>query len=195
MKALSSKSCSTWFRNAIAPYSGRAEASRCRSGLDKAAQEVRSTGRISSSLIVEFSDTGCGIRPDQIGHIFELAFSGVATLPDWAWRFCERIMKQHWRADFRRQLLSIQALDSRSISPYTNWSWPRHEQHSLHEQRISVLVVDDEPGMRTALRANFLRHGWRVETANGVRDAARAFELTSFDLVVSRHPHEGWRRL
>jgi len=49
----------------------------------------------------------------------------------------------------------------------------------------SVLVVDDEPGMRTALRANFLRHGWHVETATGVRDAARAFELTSFDLVVS----------
>jgi len=49
----------------------------------------------------------------------------------------------------------------------------------------SVLVVDDEPGMRTALRANFLRHGWRVETASGVRDAARAVELSSFDLVVS----------
>jgi DNA-binding NtrC family response regulator len=49
----------------------------------------------------------------------------------------------------------------------------------------SVLVVDDEPGMRTALRANFLRHGWRVETASGVRDAARAVELTSFDLVVT----------
>jgi len=38
----------------------------------------------------------------------------------------------------------------------------------------SVLVVDDEPGMRTALQANFLRHGWRVETASGVRDATRA---------------------
>jgi DNA-binding NtrC family response regulator len=49
----------------------------------------------------------------------------------------------------------------------------------------SVLVVDDEPGMRTALRANFLRYGWRVETASGVHDAARAVELTSFDLVVS----------
>jgi DNA-binding NtrC family response regulator len=48
-----------------------------------------------------------------------------------------------------------------------------------------VLVVDDEAGMRTALRANFLRHGWRVETASGVRDAAKAVELTSFDLVVS----------
>jgi DNA-binding NtrC family response regulator len=49
----------------------------------------------------------------------------------------------------------------------------------------SVLVVDDEPGMRTALQANFLRHGWRVETASGVRDAARAVSLASFDLVVS----------
>jgi DNA-binding NtrC family response regulator len=49
----------------------------------------------------------------------------------------------------------------------------------------SVLVVDDEPGMRTALRANFLRHGWRVETASGVREAEHASELTSFDLVVS----------
>jgi DNA-binding NtrC family response regulator len=49
----------------------------------------------------------------------------------------------------------------------------------------SVLVVDDEPGMRTALQANFLRHGWRVETASGVRDAERACELKSYDLVVS----------
>jgi DNA-binding NtrC family response regulator len=56
---------------------------------------------------------------------------------------------------------------------------------SSNDSSSSVLVVDDEPGMRTALQANFLRHGWRVETASGVRDAARAFELTSFDLVVS----------
>jgi len=49
----------------------------------------------------------------------------------------------------------------------------------------TVLVIDDEPGMRAALRANFLRYGWHVETASGVRDAARAVELTSFDLVVS----------
>jgi DNA-binding NtrC family response regulator len=56
---------------------------------------------------------------------------------------------------------------------------------STDSSNSSVLVVDDEPGMRTALRANFLRHGWRVETASGVRDAERAVKLTSFDLVVS----------
>jgi DNA-binding NtrC family response regulator len=49
----------------------------------------------------------------------------------------------------------------------------------------SVMVVDDEPGIRTALRANFLRHGWRVETASGVRDAIRNLEGREFDLVVT----------
>jgi len=49
----------------------------------------------------------------------------------------------------------------------------------------SVLVVDDEPGIRTALRANFLRHGWRVETASCVREAVRNLEGKEFDLVVT----------
>jgi DNA-binding NtrC family response regulator len=49
----------------------------------------------------------------------------------------------------------------------------------------SVMVVDDEPGIRTALRANFLRHGWQVETASGVREAIRNLEGREFDLVVT----------
>ncbi|MGP8258726.1 MAG: sigma-54-dependent transcriptional regulator [Acidobacteriaceae bacterium] len=49
----------------------------------------------------------------------------------------------------------------------------------------SVMVVDDEPGIRTALRANFLRHGWQVETASGVREAIRNFQGKEFDLVVT----------
>ena len=49
----------------------------------------------------------------------------------------------------------------------------------------SVMIVDDEPGIRTALRANFLRHGWRVETAAGVREAVRNLEGKEFDLVVT----------
>ena len=55
----------------------------------------------------------------------------------------------------------------------------------MNGKSSSVLVVDDEPGMRTALQANFRRHGWRVETATGVGDAARVLEHTRFDLVVS----------
>lgn len=48
-----------------------------------------------------------------------------------------------------------------------------------------VLVVDDEPGIRTALRANFVRHGWQVETASCVREANRILEASEFDLIVS----------
>ncbi len=49
----------------------------------------------------------------------------------------------------------------------------------------SVMVVDDEPGIRTALRANFIRHGWQVETASCVREAIRNLEYRDFDLVVT----------
>src|SRR5580692_13025981 len=53
------------------------------------------------------------------------------------------------------------------------------------EAASSVMVVDDEPGIRTALRANFLRHGWRVETASSVREAIHNVEGHEFDLVVT----------
>ncbi len=53
------------------------------------------------------------------------------------------------------------------------------------EAMSSVMVVDDEPGIRTALRANFLRHGWRVEVASGVRDAIRHLDSREFDLIVT----------
>src|SRR5579872_761409 len=49
----------------------------------------------------------------------------------------------------------------------------------------SVLVVDDEPGMRMALMANFQREGWRVETASGTTEALEKFRSSSFPLVVT----------
>jgi DNA-binding NtrC family response regulator len=53
------------------------------------------------------------------------------------------------------------------------------------ERVSSVMVVDDEQGIRTALRANFLRNGWKVETASSVREAIRQLEGKEFDLIVS----------
>lgn len=53
------------------------------------------------------------------------------------------------------------------------------------EYSSSVLIVDDEAGIRTALRANFNRNGWNVETASGVDEATRLLEKREFHLVVS----------
>jgi DNA-binding NtrC family response regulator len=49
----------------------------------------------------------------------------------------------------------------------------------------SVLVVDDEPGMRMALKANFQREGWRVETASGASEAMTKVNAGNFPLVVT----------
>jgi DNA-binding NtrC family response regulator len=49
----------------------------------------------------------------------------------------------------------------------------------------SVLVVDDEPGMQMALKANFQREGWRVDVAGGGREALRKLQNQHFPLVVT----------
>jgi DNA-binding NtrC family response regulator len=48
-----------------------------------------------------------------------------------------------------------------------------------------VLVVDDDPSMRTALGTSFLRHGWRVETAAGTSEAMIKFNRRPHPLVVT----------
>ncbi len=53
------------------------------------------TARGENHVIVEFSDTGCGIRPDQIEHIFEPGFSGSGDTSGLGLAVCARIMKQH----------------------------------------------------------------------------------------------------
>ncbi len=53
------------------------------------------------------------------------------------------------------------------------------------ETSQSVLVVDDEPGMRLALTANFEQEGWNVETAAGPSEAMVKFHSTRFPLVVT----------
>jgi two-component system sensor histidine kinase FlrB len=55
----------------------------------------KSAGNGRGQVIVEFADTGCGIRPDQIDHVFEPGFSGSGDTSGLGLAVCERIMKQH----------------------------------------------------------------------------------------------------
>jgi len=49
----------------------------------------------------------------------------------------------------------------------------------------SVLVVDDEPGMRMALKTNFQRNGWYVDVAGGSGEALGKLQTRHFPLVVT----------
>jgi DNA-binding NtrC family response regulator len=49
---------------------------------------------------------------------------------------------------------------------------------------FTVLIIDSELRYRTALNANFLRHGWQVKTAACLREAFRAIDQQVFDLVI-----------
>lgn len=51
-------------------------------------------------------------------------------------------------------------------------------------QKPSVLIADDEPGIRVALAAHFAREGWRAEAAGSVHQALGQLERSTFDLVV-----------
>jgi len=53
------------------------------------------TAKGENHVIVEFSDTGCGIRPDQMERIFEPGFSGSGDTSGLGLAVCARIMKQH----------------------------------------------------------------------------------------------------
>src|SRR5882724_12339441 len=55
----------------------------------------------------------------------------------------------------------------------------------LQSHPRSVLVVDDEPGMRMALKANFESDGWQVETAACAAEAVRKYGQGHFPLVVT----------
>lgn len=49
----------------------------------------------------------------------------------------------------------------------------------------SVLILDGDARLRTALNANFLRHGWQVKTVSSFAEALRLLDQQHFDLVIS----------
>jgi DNA-binding NtrC family response regulator len=69
----------------------------------------------------------------------------------------------------------------RSRAEYFSPPHPR-----LHSASVNhVLVVDDEPGMRSALETSFLRSGWRVDTASGITEAMAKFRRRQHPLIVT----------
>src|SRR5690348_5769774 len=48
-----------------------------------------------------------------------------------------------------------------------------------------LLVADDEPAMRSALHAHFVRRGWEADAVPGVRSAMAKFKEYRHNLVIT----------
>ena len=65
-------------------------------------------------------------------------------------------------------------------------SWCKPREFLAHTPTsASILVVDDEPDLRTLYELTLLREGYRVETAGSVQDAAQLLLSRRFDVMIS----------
>ena len=55
----------------------------------------------------------------------------------------------------------------------------------MNAPTASILVVDDEPDLRTLYELTLLREGYRVETASNVQEAREQLKAQSFDAVIT----------
>ena len=55
----------------------------------------------------------------------------------------------------------------------------------MNAPTASILVVDDEPDLRTLYELTLLREGYRVETASSVQEAREQLKTQRFDAVVT----------
>ena len=108
--------------------------------------------------IVDFADTGEGIAEQDLPKIFNAGFSGSNQRPGLGLTICQT----NHAATQQHDPGAEPGMQRHDDFPSR---FPSYE--SRRSNMRSVLVVDDEPGMRMALKANFERDGWQVETASG----------------------------
>ena len=92
-------------------------------------------GENHGNMSVEFADTGCGMRPDQIAHIFEPGFSGSGDTSGLGLAVCARIMKQHGGRICVSNRIHCGARFTLSL-PLLNRKPVQHEQHSFSERKL-----------------------------------------------------------
>ena len=61
----------------------------------------------------------------------------------------------------------------------------RRDSSERARKPARVLVVDDEPPVRTMIAAALERHGYAVELTSGAREALAALEMNNFNLVLT----------
>lgn len=141
------------------------------------------------AIIISVADTGMGIPPDLADRIFEPFFStkhdgqaiglGLAAAQNLIHRWGGRIVldSRSSQGSTFTVTLPIHARSERLPGPTTTTA--------MRRMRHSILLAEDDPGVRELL-ASFLRHqGYQVTEAEDGEVAAQVASQHAFDLVLS----------
>jgi signal transduction histidine kinase/DNA-binding response OmpR family regulator len=159
--------------------------------------------RVGAEIVFRVRDTGIGMTPDQLGKLFQaFAQADVSTASKYGGtglglaisrRFCEMMggsvtveSTPGSGSTFTVRLpITVQEAAQESAS------WPQPAGEPLG----TVLVVDDDPGVRNLLGRSLSRDGFRVETAadgtTGLR-LARELRPDIITLDVLMPDMDGW---
>ncbi|MGH7569343.1 MAG: ATP-binding protein [Gemmatimonadales bacterium] len=160
-------------------------------GVDGQRAIVLRTIGLDTEVLIECADTGPGVAPEIRGQIFDPFFTtkpeGVGT--GLGLSICYGIVQDHGgriRVDAAPGGGALFAIalprDPRTHARAT--SGP-HRQPAEAEEPLSVLLIDDEAGLRQAVARFLSRRGIQVRAVGDGGEALAALESARFDAIIS----------
>jgi PAS domain S-box-containing protein len=145
--------------------------------VDTAADEV-CPGRY---VCIEVSDTGCGIKSEDMAKVFEPFFTTKFTGRGLGLAAVAGILRAQ-KGGITVQSAPGSGSSFRILLPASKRAAQQPESQPPVPGQATVLVVDDEAAVRDFICAVLRRHGHRVLTAFDGRDALAVLEKESFNI-------------
>ena len=135
--------------------------------------------RAARALEIRVSDTGCGIRPEDLPQIFEPYFTTRPGGTGLGLAIAHNIMEAMGGDDHGRQPPGLR--EHLHPAPAARRGGPREARVSA---RHSILVVDDDTAHRTMLRTLVGGWGYEISEADDGEAAIRMVRERAYDLVL-----------
>jgi PAS domain S-box-containing protein len=146
-----------------------------------------STGVANGMLVVEVSDTGCGMPDHVLARAFEPFFTtkpqGVGT--GIGLSVCHGIIEAHSGRITVESEVGVGTTFTVALPIISGEGDMTAEAQQEPALAGSVLVVDDEPAIADLVAMSLRRRGVSVSTATGGLEAIRSIEAQAFDAVVT----------
>ena len=134
---------------------------------------VREHGTAPNRFIwVDLADEGCGIREEDLAHIFSPFFTTKNNGTGLGLATCYRIIKEHGGT------IRVDSIEERAASSGSRWWWLTNMDQG------KILVTEDEESLRFVLQKALETEGYWVQTAANGASARRLLTDTHFDISL-----------